>query len=207
MKFENFSSRLLEEAVFEFSKLPGIGKKTALRLVLHLLKQERSEVEKFGNSIITLKNEIKHCNLCHNISDSETCEICYDKSGDKKIICVVETIKDVMSIESTQQYHGQFHILGGIISPMDGIGPKDINISSLVERIEKGSIKEIILALPTTMEGDTTNFYIFKKLAHTNVDISIIARGVSVGDELEYTDEVTLGRSIINRVKFGSNLP
>lgn len=197
-----FSSALLENAVQEFAKLPGIGRKTALRLVLHLLKKEKSEVESFGNSIIQLRRDIVYCNVCHNISDTEVCGICSNSSRDGSTICVVETVKDVMSIENTQQYRGLYHVLGGVISPMDGIGPADLEIESLVNRVTNGEVKEIILALSTTMEGDTTNFYIFRKLAPSNVKITTIARGISVGGELEYTDEVTLGRSIINRVEF-----
>ena len=197
-----FSSALLENAVQEFAKLPGIGRKTALRLVLHLLKREKSEVESFGNSIIQLRRDIVYCTVCHNISDTDVCGICSNSSRDGSTICVVETVKDVMSIENTQQYRGLYHVLGGVISPMDGIGPADLEIESLVNRVNTGEVKEIILALSTTMEGDTTNFYIFRKLASTNVKITTIARGVSVGGELEYTDEVTLGRSIVNRVEF-----
>lgn len=197
-----FSSALLENAVQEFAKLPGIGRKTALRLVLHLLKKEKSEVESFGNSIIQLRRDIVYCHVCHNISDTEVCGICSNSSRDGSTICVVETVKDVMSIENTQQYRGLYHVLGGVISPMDGIGPADLEIESLVNRVSNSEVKEIILALSTTMEGDTTNFYIFRKLAPSNVKITTIARGISVGGELEYTDEVTLGRSIINRVEF-----
>jgi len=197
-----FSSALLENAVQEFAKLPGIGRKTALRLVLHLLKKEKSEVESFGNSMIQLRRDIVYCRECHNISDTEICGICSNSSRDNSTVCVVETVKDVMSIENTQQYRGLYHVLGGVISPMDGIGPADLEIESLVNRIKTSEIKEVILALSTTMEGDTTNFYIFRKLAPTNVKITTIARGVSVGGELEYTDEVTLGRSILNRVEF-----
>ena len=197
-----FSSALLENAVQEFAKLPGIGRKTALRLVLHLLKKENSEVESFGNSIIQLRRDIVYCNVCHNISDTEVCGICSNSSRDGSTICVVETVKDVMSIENTQQYRGLYHVLGGVISPMDGIGPADLEIESLVNSVSNSEVKEIILALSTTMEGDTTNFYIFRKLAPSNVKITTIARGISVGGELEYTDEVTLGRSIINRVEF-----
>jgi recombination protein RecR len=197
-----FSSALLENAVQEFAKLPGIGRKTALRLVLHLLKREKSEVESFGNSMIQLRRDIVYCTVCHNISDTDVCGICSNTSRDGRTICVVETVKDVMSIENTQQYRGLYHVLGGVISPMDGIGPADLEIESLVNRVNNGEVSEVILALSTTMEGDTTNFYIFRKLASTNVKITTIARGVSVGGELEYTDEVTLGRSIVNRVEF-----
>ena len=197
-----YSSALLENAVNEFAKLPGIGKKTALRLVLHLLRQEEFSVENFGNAIIKLRKEIKYCHVCHNISDSDTCSLCSDPNRDDSIICVVENIKEVMVIENTHQFKGRYHVLGGVISPMDGIGPSDLEIDILVKRVSEGVIQEIILALSATMEGDTTNFYIFRKLAPYNIKISILARGVSVGDELEYTDEITLGRSIINRMPF-----
>lgn len=197
-----YSSALLENAVNEFAKLPGIGRKTALRLVLHLLRQEEFSVENFGNAIIKLRKEIKYCHVCHNISDSDTCSLCSDPNRDDSIICVVENIKEVMVIENTHQFKGRYHVLGGVISPMDGIGPSDLEIDNLVKRVSEGGIQEIILALSATMEGDTTNFYIFRKLAPYNIKISILARGVSVGDELEYTDEITLGRSIINRMPF-----
>ena len=197
-----YSSALLENAVNEFAKLPGIGRKTALRLVLHLLRQEEFSVENFGNAIIKLRKEIKYCHVCHNISDSDTCSLCSDPNRDDSIICVVENIEEVMVIENTHQFKGRYHVLGGVISPMDGIGPSDLEIDSLVKRVSEGGIQEIILALSATMEGDTTNFYIFRKLAPYNIKISILARGVSVGDELEYTDEITLGRSIINRMPF-----
>ena len=197
-----YSSALLENAVNEFAKLPGIGRKTALRLVLHLLRQEEVSVENFGNAIIKLRKEIKYCHVCHNISDSDTCSLCSDPNRDDSIICVVENIKEVMVIENTHEFKGRYHVLGGVISPMDGIGPSDLEIDSLVKRVSEGGIQEIILALSATMEGDTTNFYIFRKLAPYNIKISILARGVSVGDELEYTDEITLGRSIINRMPF-----
>lgn len=203
---DSFPSKLLENAVEEFAKLPGIGRKTALRLVLHLLKQETHEVNQFGNTLITLKNEVKHCVVCRNISDTDVCNICGTPSRDKGKVCVVENIKDVMSIESTQQYNGLYHVLGGIISPMDGVGPADLEVNSLVSRVEQREIKEVILALSTTMEGDTTNFYIFKKLASFDVKITTLARGVSIGGELEYTDEVTLGRSIVNRTNFEDSL-
>ena len=197
-----YSSALLENAVNEFAKLPGIGKKTALRLVLHLLRQEEFSVENFGNAIIKLRKEIKYCHVCHNISDSDTCSLCSYPNRDDSIIWVVENIKEVMVIENTHQFKGRYHVLGGVISPMDGIGPSDLEIDSLVKRVSEGGIQEIILALSATMEGDTTNFYIFRKLAPYNIKISILARGVAVGDELEYTDEITLGRSIINRMPF-----
>ena len=202
MSINQYPSTLLENAVHEFSKLPGIGRKTALRLVLHLLRQEEEEVEIFGHSIVSLKKEIKYCRICHNISDTEVCHICNNLSRNGQIICVVENIKDVMSVENTQQFKGLYHVLGGIISPMDGIGPKDLEIESLVERVGKGGIEEVILALSATMEGDTTNFYIFRKLTSFDIKITTIARGVAIGDELEYADEVTLGRSILNRTNF-----
>lgn len=198
---QQYPSLLLERAVGEFSKLPGIGRKTALRLVLHLLRQPAEEVEKFANAIAEVRNEIKYCKVCHNISDTDVCQICSDRRRDKQTICVVENIQDVMAIENTQQYNGLYHVLGGIISPMDGIGPNDIEINSLVERVEQDDIKEVIMALSSTMEGDTTNFFISRKLVAYPVKISVIARGISVGDELEYTDEVTLGRAILNRTK------
>jgi len=206
MMTEKFPSRLLENAVNEFSKLPGIGRKTALRLVLHLLKQETNDVEIFGNSIIQARTEIKHCKVCHNISDHDVCNICSQPDRSGEIICVVETIRDVMAIENTRQFIGLYHVLGGIISPMDGVGPSDLEINSLVERVKEGTVSEVILALSTTMEGDTTNFYIYKKLKDYNIKISTLARGVSVGDELEYADELTLGRSIKNRLDFESSL-
>lgn len=202
---DKYPSRLLENAVNEFSKLPGIGRKSALRLVLHLLRQDQEQVSAFGNSLIQLRTEIKHCKICHNISDTEICNICSNTSRNTSVICVVENIRDVMSIENTQQYNGLYHVLGGIISPMDGIGPSDLEISSLIERIQEGDVIEVILALSTTMEGDTTNFYIYRKLKDFEVKISTLARGVSIGDELEYTDEITLGRSLVNRVPYESS--
>ena len=197
-----FSSSLLDSAVNEISKLPGIGKKSALRLVLHLLRQDEGIAVALGEAIIKLRKEVKYCKVCHNISENEICDLCADEKRDKSTVCVVENIKDVISIENTHQFNGLYHVLGGIISPIDGISPNDIEIESLVERIKTGEIKEVILALSTTMEGDTTNFYIFRKLAGYDVKISILARGVSIGDELEYTDEITLGRSILNRTLF-----
>lgn len=202
MSQQQYSSILLENAVHEFSKLPGIGRKTALRLVLHLLRQPENEVEMFGNAVVNLRKDIVYCKVCHNISDNEVCQICSNTSRDKQTVCVVENIKDVMSIENTQQFRGLYHVLGGIISPMDGIGPADLEIESLVKRVQVEGIKEIILALSTTMEGDTTNFYIFRKLAPFDIKITTIARGIAIGDELEYADEITLGRSILNRVEF-----
>jgi recombination protein RecR len=206
MEQNTYSSKLLENAVTEFAKLPGIGSKTALRLVLHLLKQEPATVSQFGNAIIELKNNIKKCSVCYNLSDTETCEICSDPHRDRTLICVVESIRDVMSIESTQQFHGVYHVLGGIISPMEGIGPADLTIAQLEQRISNGDISEIILALSATLESDTTNFYIFRKLSKYPVTISTLARGVAFGDELEYTDVVTLGRSLVNRTPFESTL-
>lgn len=206
MNIDKYPSRLLENAVNEFSKLPGIGRKSALRLVLHLLRQDTEEVNAFGNSLIQLRSEIKHCKTCHNISDTEVCQICSNPSRNESVICVVENIRDVMSIENTHQFNGLYHVLGGIISPMDGIGPSELEIDSLIERIQTGEIIEIILALSTTMEGDTTNFYIFRKLKGTEVKVSTLARGVSIGDELEYTDEITLGRSLMNRVPYESSV-
>lgn len=203
---EKFPSRLLENAVNEFAKLPGIGRKTALRLVLYLLKQEKLDVQLFGNSLIQLRNEIKHCNVCHNISDSDICNICSHPGRTHEEVCVVENIKDVMAIENTQQFKGLYHVLGGIISPMDGIGPSDLEIRSLIDRVKDTGVKEVVLALSTTMEGDTTNFFIYKKLKSLDVKISTLARGVSIGDELEYADEITLGRSIKNRMDFESTL-
>ena len=197
-----YPSALLEKAVNEFSKLPGIGRKTALRLVLYLLRQEDLHVEGFAEAITTFKKEVKYCTSCHNISDSSVCNICADTSRDPSVVCVVENIKDVMAIENTVQYKGQYHVLGGIISPIDGIGPSDVEIASLINRVTEKEVKEVILALSATMEGDTTNFYIYRKLEPLNIKVSIIARGVSVGNELEYTDEVTLGRSILNRTPF-----
>lgn len=197
-----YPSALLENAVKEFSNLPGVGRKTALRLVLHLLRKNDEQVESFAEAITTLKREVQYCSSCHNISDTEICNICADSTRDSSVVCVVENIKDVMAIESTVQYKGKYHVLGGIISPIDGIGPSDIEIASLINRVKEEEVKEVILALSATMEGDTTNFYIFRKLESLNINVSIIARGVSVGNELEYTDEVTLGRSILNRTPF-----
>ena len=203
---QHYPSQLLERAVEEFAKLPGIGSKTAMRLVLHLLRQDVKAVEAFGNSIIRLRQEVKFCHICHNISDTDTCEICANPRRDHATICVVENIQDVMAIEATQQYRGTYHVLGGVISPIDGIGPSDLQIHSLVQRASTGDISEVILALSPTMEGDTTNFYIYRKLADTGVKISVIARGVAQNDELQYTDEITLGRSIVNRTPFNINM-
>lgn len=202
MTMDNFPSKLLENAVNEFAKLPGIGKKTALRLVLHLLKKEVVEVQRFSRALTQLREEVKHCRICRNISDADICNICNNPLRDSRTVCVVENIRDVMSIENTQQYRGVYHVLGGIISPMDGIGPADLEIDSLIKRIETGDTDEVIFALSTTMEGDSTNFYIFKKIKDHKVKITTLARGVSIGDEIEYTDEVTLGRSIVNRMLF-----
>ncbi len=202
----NYPSKLLEQAVREFARLPGVGNKTALRLVLHLIKQPKEEVEVFGQILIQLKNNIRHCKICRNISDFDVCQICSSPSRDQQTICVVENISDVMSIENTQQYSGVYHVLGGIISPMEGVGPADLYIDALEERVASGDIKEVILALSTTMEGDTTNFYIFKRLSKYPLKITTLARGVAIGDELEYADEITLGRSIINRTPFISTL-
>lgn len=202
MSYQQFSSTLLENAVNEFSKLPGIGRKTALRLVLHLLRQSEQEVDSFGNSFIQLRRDIKYCRMCHNISDTDLCHLCSNPARDATTVCVVENIRDVMSVENTQQFKGLYHVLGGIISPMDGIGPSDLEIESLIQRVQNDGVTEVILALSTTMEGDTTNFYIFRKLAPLNVKVTTIARGIAIGDELEYADEITLGRSILNRVEF-----
>ena len=203
---EQFPSVLLERAVGEFAKLPGVGRKTAMRLVLHLLRQETEAVESFADALTTLKHEAKFCKVCHNISDTETCRICSNPQRDASTVCVVENIRDVMAVEATQQYRGLYHVLGGVISPIDGIGPNDLQIDSLVERVKAGGISEVILALSTTMEGDTTNFYIYRKLEPLGVKLSIIARGIAVGDELEYADEVTLGRSIVNRTPFSGTI-
>ena len=202
----DFSSKLLEEAVNEVSQLPGIGRRTALRLVLHLLKQPESQTVALSKSLVDLKTEVKFCRNCHNISDAELCEICMSKSRQSEVVCVVEDIRDVMAIENTSQYRGLYHVLGGKINPMEGIGPSQLTIKPLVEKAKKGEIEEIIFALSSTLEGDTTNFYIFKQLQGLNIRTSTIARGISVGDELEYADEVTLGRSITNRVPFENSL-
>lgn len=199
---QQFPSLLLDRAVGEFAKLPGIGRKTALRLVLHLLKQSTEDVEAFADALTTMKHDVKYCSVCHNISDTDICPICSDHRRDSSQICVVENIRDVMAIENTMQYHGLYHVLGGIISPLDGIGPSDIEIASLVERVAAGGVMEVILALSPTLEGDTTNFFISKKLRQYHVNITVIARGISVGNELEYADEVTLGRSILKRTPY-----
>lgn len=196
---ERYPSVLLARATDELGKLPGVGPKTALRLALHLLKQPVASVDSFADAISKLRHDIKYCRICHNISDTDVCPICSDEQRDPSTICVVENVQDIMAIENTQAYHGLYHVLGGIISPMDGIGPGDIEIDSLVSRVAAGGIKEVILALSSTMEGDTTNFYITRQLKPFNIKQTVIARGISVGNELEYTDEVTLGRSIVNR--------
>ena len=199
---QQFPSLLLDRAVGEFAKLPGIGRKTALRLALHLLKQSTEDVEAFADALTTMKHDVKYCSVCHNISDTDICPICSDHRRDSSQICVVENIRDVMAIENTMQYHGLYHVLGGIISPLDGVGPSDIEIASLVERVAAGGVSEVILALSPTLEGDTTNFFISKKLRQYHVNITVIARGISVGNELEYADEVTLGRSILKRTPY-----
>lgn len=199
---QNYSSVLLEQAVDEFASLPGVGRKTALRLALHLLKQPEDNVMRFSNAFIALRKEVKYCNTCKMLSDSDICPICSDKSRDRAVICVVESVRDVLSIEKTEHYRGMYHVLGGIISPMDGIGPSDLPINELIDRIRTDNIKEVVLALSTGMEGETTAFYIYKKLCEFDIIISTIARGVGFGDDLEYTDELTLGKSIENRQLF-----
>ena len=194
-----FPSLLLERAVGEISRLPGIGRKTALRLALHLLRQDEAATDALAEALVRLRHDVRYCSRCHNISDDEVCPICSDARRDSTTLCVVENVQDVMAIENTQQFNGLYHVLGGIISPMDGIGPSDLNIDSLVKRVSEGGVSEVILALSSTMEGDTTNFYISRRLQPLGVAVSVIARGISVGNELEYTDEVTLGRSIVNR--------
>lgn len=197
-----YPSALLENAVNELASLPGVGRKTALRLALHILRRDVPYTESFAKAIVDLRREIKYCRVCHNICDEDICSICANPARDHSLVCVVENIKEVMAIENTGQFRGVYHVLGGIISPMDGIGPSDLQIDSLVERVKTGEVKEVILALSTTMEGDTTNFFIYRKLSPFDVKISVIARGVSIGDEIEYADEVTLGRSILNRTSF-----
>ena len=201
-----FSSKLLENAVNEMAQLPGVGKRTALRLVLHMLRQPKAQTLQLAEALQTMRSEVKFCKSCHNISDVELCEICANPNRNEAIICVVEDIRDVMAIENTSSFKGLYHVLGGKISPMDGIGPHDLNIETLVEKIKHGKIKELIFALSSTMEGDTTNFYIFKQIQDYEVETSTIARGISVGDELEYADEITLGRSIVNRIPFETSL-
>ena len=202
----NLPSKYLEEAVEQMASLPGIGRKTALRLVLHLLRKEDSEVERFSQAFVKLKEEIKSCQICHNLSDSDICPVCSNPSRTDEIICVVEDIRDILAIENTSQYKGKYHVLGGIISPMDGVGPNDLNIDSLVSRVKEGKVKEVILALSATMEGETTAYFLYRKLAPFNKTISAIARGIAVGDELQYADEITLGRSIAQRQPFESTL-
>jgi recombination protein RecR len=202
----NFSSKLIDEAVTEFSKLPGVGRKTALRFVLYLLKKDAKDTESFGNALIQLHRNLKHCKECHTLSDQDICEICSNPARDHSILCVVEDIRDVMAIESTAQFRGVYHVLGGIISPMDGIGPGDLHMETLVAKAATGNVKEVIMALSTTMEGDTTNFYIYKRLKSFPLKVSTIARGISIGDDLEYADEVTLGRSILNRTPYENSL-
>lgn len=199
---QNYNSQLLDNAVAELGKLPGIGRKTALRLALHLLRQDEAESIALGEAIINMRKNIRYCKICHNISESEICEICSDRTRDSSIICVVENIKDLLTIESTREHYGLYHVLGGVISPLEGVSPSDLQIQSLIDRIAAGGIREVILALSPTMEGDTTNFYISRKLAPYDVEISMLARGVSIGNDLEYTDELTLGRSIVNRVPY-----
>jgi recombination protein RecR len=199
MAYTEFPSRLLENAVNEFASLPGVGRKTAFRLVMNLLRRDAGEVKRFGESILRLHDEIHYCKSCHNISDTEVCTICADEKRDRSLICVVENIQDVMAVENTRQFRGIYHVLGGIISPIDGIGPSDLRIDSLEEKIRAGGITEVIFALSTTMEGDTTNYYLYKRLNKYNVNLTTLARGVAIGDELEYTDEITLGRAINNR--------
>lgn len=200
------NNKLLASAIEQFATLPGIGKRTAMRLALHLLKQEKDDVLQFGNAFINLREKIQYCEKCHNISETLLCNICANPRRDESIICVVEDIRDVMAIENTSQYKGLYHVLGGIISPLDGIGPADLTIDQLIQRVEKGGINEIIMALSTTMEGDTTNFYLYKRLKDFEVPLSTIARGVSVGDELEYADEITLGKSLIDRIPYENSL-
>lgn len=199
MSFSEFPSKLLENAVNEFASLPGIGRKTAFRLVMNLLRRDSEDVKRFGETIIKLHGEIHYCKICNNISDTEICNICSDEKRDRLIICVVENIQDVMAIENTRQFNGLYHVLGGIISPIDGIGPSDLKIDSLEEKVKTGHLREIIFALSTTMEGDTTNYYLYKRLSKYDIILTTLARGVAVGDELEYTDEITLGRAINNR--------
>ncbi len=206
MNTQKYSSVLLDNAVNQLAGLPGIGRKTALRLALHLLREDKEDVDAFVGALRAMRHGICYCRVCQNISDSEVCEICSDGSRDRGTVCVVETVRDVMAIENTRQYRGLFHVLGGVISPMDGIGPDDLNIRHLEERVARGDISEVIFALSTTMEGDTTNYYLYKKLSKYNTKITTIARGVSVGDELQYTDEITLGRSLVGRIPFENTL-
>lgn len=206
MMNQPLNSILLETAVAELAKLPGIGSKTALRLALHLLRKEEDSAIALGNAIIDLRKNIRYCKVCHNISQEDICDICSDSRRDASTVCVVENVKDVITIEATREFHGLYHVLGGLISPLDGISPSDLEIESLVNRISGADVREVILALSPTMEGDTTNFYIFRRLAETGVEVSLLARGLSIGNELEYTDELTLGRSILNRVPFKTTM-
>ena len=200
-----YSSQLLEKAVMEINRLPGIGSRTALRLALHLLRQEPERVEALAESLVAMRRGVHYCQVCYNICDNDRCEICSNPSRDSHLVCVVEDVQDVMAIENTMQYRGLYHVLGGVISPMDGIGPSDLQIESLVERVKQGGVEEVILALSPTMEGDTTNFYIYRKLEETGVKVTVIARGIAQNDELQYTDEVTLGRALAGRVPFGNS--
>ena len=199
----HYSSQLLEKAVMEINRLPGMGSRTALRLALHLLRQEEGRVEALADSLVDMRRGVHYCKVCHNICDDERCEICSNPTRDSSLVCVVEDVQDVMAIENTMQYRGLYHVLGGVISPMDGIGPSDLQIESLVERVRQGGVEEVILALSPTMEGDTTNFYIYRKLEETGVKVTVIARGIAQNDELQYTDEVTLGRALAGRIPFG----
>ncbi len=199
----HYSSQLLEKAVMEINRLPGIGSRTALRLALHLLRQEEGRVEALADSLVDMRRGVHYCKVCHNICDDELCEICSNPTRDSSLVCVVENVQDVMAIENTMQYRGLYHVLGGVISPIDGIGPSDLQIESLVERVRQGGVEEVILALSPTMEGDTTNFYIYRKLEETGVKVTVIARGIAQNDELQYTDEVTLGRALAGRIPFG----
>ena len=206
MMNQQYPSALLENAVNELATLPGIGRKTALRLALHMLRREPDYTERFSKALLALRRNVKYCKVCHNICDSGYCAICADPLRDRSTVCVVENVKDVMTIENTSQFHGLYHVLGGIISPIDGIGPADLEIDRLVKRVASGEVKEVMFALSTTMEGDTTNFFIYRKLSAYPVKVTVIARGISVGDEIEYADEVTLGRSILNRVDFNESI-
>jgi len=202
MSSKSFPSKLLEDAVNEFASLPGIGRKTAFRLVMHILRRDSAEVKRFGETVIRLRDDVCYCSVCHGISDTPVCDICSNPSRDQSLICVVENVQDVLAVENTRQFTGLYHVLGGVISPVDGVGPSDLSINKLEERVREGGIKEIILALSTTMEGDTTNYYLYKRLSPYNIEITTLARGVAIGDVLEYTDEITLGQSIVNRRHF-----
>jgi len=202
MTTKQFPSKLLDDAVNEFASLPGIGRKTAFRLVMHLLRRDSAEVKRFGETVIRLREDVCYCSVCHGISDTPVCDICNDHNRDRSLICVIENVQDVLAVENTRQFKGLYHVLGGVISPVDGIGPGDLSINKLEERVREGGIKEIILALSTTMEGDTTNYYIFKRLSPYGIEVTTLARGVAIGDVLEYTDEITLGQSIVNRRQF-----